>query len=165
VAGNLAWGNYQRRQDLRPLADVQVLPSWTSNPAWTRRAYEDWRRACGWIAEHTPPDACFITPKMQQTFKWYAGRSEVCCWKDVPQDAVELVEWWHRQQALYPRRVRAGGLAAHGPRRLRELAEKYQADYVVLDRYASPRPLPFARVYPPEDAPVNSAYEVYRFAP
>lgn len=165
AAGDLAWSNYQRRQDLRPLADVQVLPSWSSHPAWTRRAYEDWRQACQWIAEQTPPDACFITPKMQQTFKWYAGRSEVCCWKDVPQDAAELVEWWHRQQELYPRRVRAGGLAAHGPRRLRELAEKYAADYVVLDRYASPRPLPFPRVHPPAASPGNSAYEVYRIVP
>lgn len=165
VAGNLAWVNYERRQDFRPLADVQILPSWQSDPAQTRRAYDDWRQTCLWIAQQTPPDACFITPKMQQTFKWYAERSEVCCWKDVPQDAVELVEWWQRQRDLYPRRVAAGGLAAHGPRRLRELADKYGADYVVLDRYASQRSLPFPRVYPPDFSPSASAYEVYWIPP
>jgi len=165
VAGNLAWVNYERRRDLRPMADVQILPSWTGDPAQTRRIYDDWRRTCQWIAEQTPHDACFITPKMQQTFKWYAERSEVCCWKDVPQDAVELVEWWQRQRDLYPRRVAAGGLVAHGDVRLRQLAEKYRADYVVLDRYASRRPLSFPRVYPSGLGPSNSAYEVYRIPP
>ena len=28
---------------------------------------------------------------MAQTFKWYTGHSEVATWKDIPQDAKELV--------------------------------------------------------------------------
>ncbi len=162
IAGaNLVWTNYERRNDLRPMADVQVLPSWDDDPARTHRTYDDWRHTCQWIAENTPVDACFITPKKQQTFKWYAERSEVCCWKDVPQDALELLEWWQRQRDLYPRKVALGGLAAHGERGLRELARKYGADYVVLDRCASPRPLRLRRVYPPIFSNEASAYEVY----
>jgi len=161
VSGNLAWTNYQRRSDMRPMADVQVLPAWENDPAATRRTYDDWRQACRWIAENTPPDACFITPKMQQTFKWYAERSEVCCWKDVPQDAVKLIEWWQRQRELYPRKVAIGGLAVHGEQALRELAKKYGADYVVLDRCVSSRPLLLRRVYPPVFSKAASAYEVY----
>ena len=165
VAGNLAWINYERRQDLRPLSDVHTLPSWENDPAATRRAFEDWRRVCAWIADETPPDARFITPRRQQTFKWYAGRSEVCSWKDVPQDAVEVVRWWQRYQDLYPRRVVRWGLAAHGEPRLRELGEKYDADYVVLDRYLTRRLLTFPRVYPSGFSPEPSAYEVYRIPP
>ena len=99
---------------------------------------------------------------MQQTFKWYAERREVCCWKDVPQDAAELVQWWQRQRDLYPRRVVFGGLAAHGEQGLQELAGKYHADYVVVDRCVSPRPLLLPRLYPPGFSAATSAYEVYR---
>jgi len=162
AGGNLALTNYQRRGDLRPGADVQMLPAWPDDPARTRRTYDDWRRTCQWIAEHTPPDACFITPRRQQTFKWYAERSEVCCWKDVPQDAAELVQWWQRQKDLYPRRVVFGGLAAHGEQKLHELAGTYNADYVVLDRCLSPRPLLLPRLYPPGFSTATSAYEVYQ---
>jgi hypothetical protein len=161
AGGDLAVTNYQRRDDLRPGADVQMLPAWADDPARTRRTYDDWRRTCQWIAEHTPAQACFLTPRMQQTFKWYAERSEVCSWKDVPQDAAELVQWWQRIQDLYPRRVVFAGLAAHGEQGLRDLARKYGADYVVVDRCASPRPLLLPRLYPP-GAGATSAYEVYR---
>lgn len=143
------------------MADVQILPSWETDPARTHRTFDDWRHTCRWIAENTPPEACFITPKMQQTFKWYAERSEVCCWKDVPQDARELVEWWQRLRNVYPRKVALGGLAAHGEQALRELAQKYGADYVVLDRCTSARPLRLRRVYPPAYSNIASVYEVY----
>lgn len=162
AGGNLALTNYQRRGDLRPGSDVQMLPAWPDDPARTRRTYEDWRRTCQWIAEHTPRDACFITPKMQQSFKWYAERSEVCCWKDVPQDATELVEWWQRQKDLYPRRVVYGGLAAHGEQKLQELGRKYNAQYVVVDRCFSPRRLSLPRLYPPGFSSATTAYEVYQ---
>ena len=29
-----------------------------------------------WIAEHTPQDAVFLTPRLDQPFHWYAGRAE-----------------------------------------------------------------------------------------
>jgi hypothetical protein len=154
--------NYVRRCDLRPGADRQLLPAWEDAPHRTRRTFEDWRHVCDWIARHTPPDACFITPRMQQTFKWYAGRSEVCSWKDVPQDAASVVAWWERHLEIYPRRVVVGGLVAHGEDRLRALADKYGADYVVLDRYAGPRRLLYPRVYPPGFETTSSSYEVYR---
>jgi hypothetical protein len=147
---------------MRPGADRQLLPAWTDAPEKTRRVFEDWRGLCEWVAANTPPNACFITPRMQQTFKWYAGRSEVCSWKDVPQDAAAVVEWWERHLEIYPRRVVVGGLVAHGEERLRELAEKYGADYIVLDRYAGSRRLLFPRVYPASVETAPSSYEVYQ---
>lgn len=160
--------NYEQRQDLRPLADIQSLPSWPNRPQETRQVYDQWREACRWIAVHTPRDACFITPRMQETFKWYAQRSEVCCWKDVPQDAGELVAWWQRLRDLYPRRLMAGGLAAHGEPRLRELANQYGAQYIVSDRWLSQRPLNLVRVYPPPGSPEATSpapFEVYWVGP
>jgi hypothetical protein len=99
---------------------------------------------------------------MQQTFKWYAGRSEVGSWKDVPQNAAAVVQWWHRMRDLYPRSVVRGGLVSLGEERLRELGDKYDADYVVVDRHRSPRPLLLPRVYPRRFTTDTPAYEVYR---
>lgn len=168
IAGaNLAYTNYHHRSDLRPRADVQM---WENDPSKTRKTYKDWLRVCRWINAHTAPDARFLTPYAQQTFKWYAGRSEVCSWKDVPQDAKGVVEWWQRQREVYPRLVIRGGLVMHGEDRLKELADKYDVDYILVDRTVSRRPLLLTRVYPPAfneretelDPGLDPSYEVYR---
>ena len=111
---------------------------------------------------HGLVDARFITPRMQQTFKWYAGRSEVCAWKDIPQDAAGLVAWWDLFRELYPRAVNRAGLAIHGEPRLQELAAEHGATYVVIDRTKSRRQLLLPRVYPTDVLQVSN-YEVYRF--
>ena len=157
----LGWTNIQRRSDLRPRADVQMLPSWPDDPARTRRKYEDWRRVCQWIAENTPADAVFVTPRNQQTFKWYAERAEVFSWKDVPQDPVSVVQWWERQQQLYPRRVVRWGFSVLGEDRLVELARQYGARYIVVDRDSSTRDLMLPQVYPVLTF-LNPSYAVYR---
>lgn len=160
IAGaNLAYTNYVRRSDLRPRADVQM---WEHGPVRTHETYEDWRRVCQWIDRHTASDAKFLTPFAQQTFKWYAQRSEVCSWKDVPQDAKRVVEWSHRQQQVYPPLVKKGGLVMHGEDRLLKLAEKYDVDYILVDRAVSHRPLLLPRVYPPEFSELDPSYELYR---
>lgn len=127
--------------------------------------YEDWRRACDWIAANTEPHAKFLTPRWQQTFKWYAQRSEVVSWKDVPQDARSLVEWWERLGEACPPIVSAGGIAALTDDRILELATKYRFQYLVVDRWLGERPLPFRRVFPSENADGFNArlanYEVY----
>ncbi|MCY2992809.1 MAG: hypothetical protein NTY19_33750 [Planctomycetota bacterium] len=162
VGTSLIMGNLERRNDLRPGADRQGLPTWDDDARMTRQAYVAWCRVCWWISEHTESEARCITPRSQQTFKWRAGRSEVCSWKDMPQDAGALVDWWQREQEVYPRLVLAGGLAAHGEQRLLELAEKYGARYIVLDRYLSQRPLLLRRVYPDQFDDPQAFYEVYQ---
>ena len=64
-----------------------------------------------------PPDAVFLVPRDAQTFKWYTGQRDVVNWKDVPQDAKTLLEWWRRIQDIY-----ATGLP-EGPRWHEPLAE------------------------------------------
>lgn len=122
--------------------------------------YSAWRDVCEWIAQsgEIPGDATFLTPRMNQTFKWYAGRSEVANWKEIPQDAASIVEWWDRLEQLHgtgselrPYRWRAS-LAELSPERLRQLGEKYGAAYVVTE--SSP-PLELPLVYR------NRTYAVY----
>jgi len=127
--------------------------------------YAVWRDACAWIAEsgEIPRDARFLTPKTSQTFKWYAGRSEVVTWKDVPQDARSIVEWWDALHAIHATRSPYGGyrwhnslaesLATKGTERMKQLGETYQADYVLTVRW--PR-LPLPVVYE------NRGYVIYR---
>jgi len=67
------------------------------------KLYADWREICAWIAVpgNVPPDARFLTPKESCTFKWYTGRAEVVTWKEVPQDAWSIVQWWQRLHEIH----------------------------------------------------------------
>ena len=141
-------------------------------PADRLENFDAWYLACDWIAHsgEIPPDARFITPRMAQTFKWYTGRPEVANWKEIPQDALAIVAWWQRQKKLYAKgQCRPGdywhaSLAEIGADRLKQLAERYQADYVItVDR---PR-LPLERVYPKNGQPDDlrtqpPSYVIYR---
>ncbi|MFV2070679.1 MAG: DUF6798 domain-containing protein, partial [Pirellulales bacterium] len=136
-----------RHEDPRPRADRKT------------RDADAWRDACAWIAENTPEDALFLIPRHAQTFKWRAGRAEVANYKDVPQDARSLVEWWQRIDALYRfdsdegQRKYRRTLAQQGDQRLKELAARYGARYLVTERKP---PLGFKMLYD------NRRYVVYR---
>ena len=119
-----------------------------------------WPRVAG-SPPSTPHDALVLTPRQQQTFKWYAERAEVVNWKDLPQDAPRIVEWRTRMRELYPLPVQRRGLAAHGAAELLRLAQRYGFQYLVLDRSESRRPLAFPRVFPGPGEP-RGFYEVYR---
>jgi hypothetical protein len=122
-----------------------------------------WQAVCGWIAESTPKGAKFLTPRQQQTFKWYAGRAEVPTWKDIPQDAAGLMEWKAAFDEIHPPSAdhRRHDLAAFRVEELVALAHRYGCEYVVIDRTRSSRPIELARVYP-LFAEENPAFEVYR---
>jgi hypothetical protein len=134
--------------------------------------YRQWRDVCQWITAsgQVPPDACFLTSRLAQTFKWYTGRAEVVTWKDIPQDAQSIVEWWRRLEDVHgprsddPAAVWFQPLALQGARRLRELGVKYHAGYVVTDAPGKKLPEGPGRV-PRLELPAvyrNSAYIVYQ---
>jgi len=119
-----------------------------------------WRHICERIAEDETisPDALFLTPRMSQTFKWYAQRPEVVNWKEIPQDAEAMVEWWRRIEDIHatgesdPLLRWHYTLARQGPERLKHIGRKYGADYAVT--LNSPRlPLPVVHL--------NRRYVVY----
>lgn len=121
-----------RWSDRRPLADQRSLVSFEGQPKRTQEAYENWRIACDWVRQNTNQDAVFLTPAQQQTFKWYAERAEIVCWKDAPQDALGLIEWYgrvrrfHRTQFDYQ-----GGLWAYTDQQLLDIAAETGATHIM----------------------------------
>ena len=122
--------------------------------------YDSWVEVCDWITKNTPPNALFITPRLNLSFKWRTGRPEVVNRKDIPQDAAGIVEWHDRLKDIYT--TQFGGVdqsvdsvGALEMDRVRELAAKYHAQYVLSDR-AQLLKLPV--VYR------NEEYVVYRIA-
>ncbi|WP_254513073.1 DUF6798 domain-containing protein [Anatilimnocola floriformis] len=163
----------QQRNEVRvPAAFLQPKP--TQTPATKDEQavaemllpelFERWQDVCLWIKYETPSDARFLTPRRQQTFKWYAQRPEVVNWKDVPQDAAGLAKWKAAMDEVYPRATFEDDLAAHIEPRLLAIAHKYNVKYIVLDRTRAKRGLNFPRVYPAVHAQ-NPAYEVYAVPP
>jgi hypothetical protein len=103
------------------------------------RDFAAWVEACEWVASNTPPDALFLTPRLNHTFKWRAGRPEVVNRKDIPQDARRILQWHRRIKDIYYTKT-AGlqqpldSIGILGTERVRELARKYGADFVLMDR-------------------------------
>jgi hypothetical protein len=135
------------------LVQIANLPE-SSDEADVERAaaiLADWRDVCQWAATETPPDALFITPRLSQTFRWYAGRGEVVNRKDLPQDALGIIEWWRRLQRIH---LQGAGttqtrwresLTELQPDELRALGREFGAQYVVT---AARPPLALPRVGP-----------------
>lgn len=129
-----------RMQYLTPRADWPLA----------RIEIDDWLTICQWAEDETPPDALFIVPRAAHTFRWYSGRGEVVTRKDLPQDALSIVEWWQRLSDIYGPEdaLPADSLASLGAERLQALGRKYGADYVVTrpdDALTLPRIGPITR--------------------
>jgi hypothetical protein len=161
LTAHVGWVAWRHTQEPFPGAFIQSSQVLNLSQAENERRSGDWQRACDWIARHTRTDDMFLTPRHQQSFKWYAQRGEVICAKDIPQDAAGIVEWRRRLEDVFPGSVGLYDLVAHREQGLLELAKKYQFQYVVVDRGVSQGNLAFPLVYPNELAEPNT-YEVYR---
>lgn len=153
----------RRMDDPKPAAIIQAQPTDTSK-AQADRCYQDWLNMCEWVSTHTSGDELFLTPRNQQTFKWYAQRAEVVAWKDIPQDATGVLEWKRRIDEVFPSNIGGFDLASHGEEELQRLSAKYGFRCVIIDRSRSTRPLSFVRVYP-ERWQGPSCFEIYRLPP
>ncbi len=98
-----------------------------------------WVDVCDWVKANTPPNALFLTPRLNLSFKWRTGRPEVVNRKDIPQDAAGIVAWHDRLKDIYT--IQFGGIDQNvdsvgplGDDRVRELAKKYHVDFVLADR-------------------------------
>lgn len=161
------WQSRALRTVLALLLYAVVLATsacWDRVPAAERPTpldrFRSWENACQWIRDATPGDALFITPRLRQTFKWYAQRAEVATWKDVPQDAAHVVVWWQRLVDLHTIETATGrewikSLTQHPPQKLQALGERYKADYLVC---GSQPALPLPLLYQ------NEHYAVYWLA-
>jgi hypothetical protein len=121
--------------------------------------YDDWRDACVWIAEHTAPSDVILTPRSAATLKWYTGRPEVATWKDVPQDATSIVEWWNRMNTLHGTGQSDDkwfrSFSELGVQRLRDAMDKYGATYVIVPLRPDLQPLEIKPLYS------NASFAIY----
>ena len=124
-----------------------------------RESHRDWVQVCRWIRWATPEDEVFLTPRHQQTFKWYAHRAEVVNWKDVPQDAESLLEWNRRLEEIYPSRLGKGRVTIRYDQ-LRIYRQKYGVRFMVVDHRIAGKSLPLVRIYPVGEQS-NATYSVY----
>jgi hypothetical protein len=125
-----------------------------------RETMSDWINVCRFVRANTPEDAVLLTPRHQQTFKWYAHRAEVVNWKDIPQDVASLRKWARRFTEVYPTELSTMRVTIRYDR-LREFRERYGVDWMVVDRRVVGPHLPLVQVYPLGDER-NATYAIYR---
>lgn len=125
--------------------------------------YVDWLAVCDWIREQTPEDSLWLTPKYQQTFKWYAHRAEVVCWKDVPQDNASILEWYQRIQRCAPPRDSSGKIRGWTTQELVDLHREYGFEWVLVDRTVQ-ADAPLLEIMYPIDIR-NRSFAVFRVTP
>lgn len=160
LQGSSTWKNLQYGIPVSTRFDTITYRNQESIAA-QQQAYRDWVAVCRWVDASLPPDEILITPRHQQTFKWYAQRAEVVNWKDVPQDADSLVQWYRRFFEIYPRRLGTVRVTIRYPE-LQRFREQYGARFMIVDRRVVGPNLPLVLVYPQGAATTNATYAVYR---
>ena len=149
--------NFERRI---PAADDSLMKAPVLREIETDR-FVDWRAACEWIRQNSPADSLWFTPEYQQTFKWYAGRAEVVCWKDVPQDNASVRAWYERLVHCRQPRNAAGERIDWNCDQILELAKEYGFRWVLIDRRLQRTPLEkFEIMYPIKTE--NKSFAVFR---
>jgi hypothetical protein len=124
-----------------------------------------WIAANDWIRTHAPADAICLIPRHGQSFKWYAERADVVNWKDIPQDAANVIEWRKRIRDVYPTVAGPEGpLVLNSPEqwgaeRVLDVARRYHASYVIA---RSEPPLGLREVYSAASPETGEGYSVYQ---
>lgn len=160
------------RLESRPGADRASLPSYAGDLERTQQTWQNWVKACRWIAANVEEGSIFFTPIDQQSFKWYAGRAEVACWKDAPQDAEGIVRWHDRMTQLRAIEYRiSGGLLGLTEQQLSEFASRTGATHMIIPQAildaVRDSELPLAKrtdilqIYP-QDKEERTTYVVFR---
>ena len=135
--GSVTYSNYV---DPIPRGDRRIvsLSSRSSSQEDRLIAHQHWLEMCKWIQKNTQEDAMFLTSRHAQSFKWYTHRSNVVTRKDIPQDAVGIVEWHRRMERIHTyidvetkkhRSYRS--LAKAGTEHLMAIAKEYPFDYIL----------------------------------
>ena len=134
-----------------------------ASAATQQQVYQDWLAVCRWARLSSDEQEVFLTPRNQQTFKWFSGRAEVVNWKDVPQNPSALIQWYERFREVYPDQIgnrrTANRVSIRYPTLL-GFREKYGVRYMIVDRRITGDNLPLLRIYPNEPEQ-NETYAVY----
>jgi hypothetical protein len=116
-----------------PPADDMLMNAPVNRVIDTDR-YIDWLAVCDWASKNSPTDSLWFTPEHQQTFKWYAGRAEVVCWKDVPQDNESVREWYERLVLCRQPRNSKNERIEWTSEQVIRLSKRYGFRWVLVDR-------------------------------
>jgi hypothetical protein len=145
-----------------PAGDFANLVLKTDTQETQVKHYRDWISVCNWIRTHTDSEGLWLTPRRQQSFKWHTGRAELACWKDMPQNAVSLVNWGKRLSDSYQFDAQKK-LMPWTEQKLQELRTKYGIRYVLLDkRVLRQGPIMLPMLYPTQ-AEANESFAVFEF--
>jgi hypothetical protein len=124
-------------------AAALLLPAPDANPSgMSPDDYEQWIAACEWLRRETPRTALIGCANKDWAVKWFAHRPEYVNFKDCPQDAAGVVEWWRRRQGLvaWSRAAKADGSISTAD--LDRLHELTGIDYLIVSRYGPIEPDP-----------------------
>ncbi|HAC90945.1 MAG TPA: hypothetical protein DCF63_09975 [Planctomycetaceae bacterium] len=142
------WVSWDDLSEVSVDFDGSVAASWLPSETLLPQRYVDWLAVCRWIQENTPADSLWLTPPYQQTFKWYAGRAEVVCWKDVPQDNAAIIQWYRRLQRCKLPRQSDGKPRGWNTDELIDLAREYRFQWILVDRTYQDQPPLLESKYP-----------------
>jgi hypothetical protein len=135
-----------------------------------REQLRQWQLVCAWARHDTQPGDRFLTPPLATTFRWYAQRSEVVGWKDIPQSAVGVVQWARRlreTQRFWAALARDGYTRAASERLLQMAQrERYGFRYVIVPASHGAGRLPLPEVFRSDwEEPEYVVYRVYPVFP
>jgi hypothetical protein len=105
----------------------------------------NWIKICRWIKANGPRDAVYLTPPGVNGFTSLSDRSNVGDFKNNPDGALHLTEWFERLRDLAGGKLPEGrgfdnrqllnrAYAALSAEQLVEIGKKYGAEYAVLPR-------------------------------
>ena len=145
-----------------PAGDKAHFVAKSDSEAEHLRQFKDWVRVCEWIKENSEPGSLWLTPRRQQSFKWRAGRAELACWKDAPQNAEAVVQWSERLADAYQFDSEKK-LQPWTEEKLWALHTKYGVRYVLLDRRVQGQITPLLPILYPSQNELNATFAVFEF--
>lgn len=120
-----------------------LWPGIDKNPSrMPRPVRADWIAALTWVAAETPRECLLWTPDEDWAVKWFAERPEYVNFKDCPQDAAGIVEWYERRVRLAEWKRDAGSDGLFTAPELAEIGERTGITHVVLSRMGPIEPEP-----------------------
>lgn len=149
-------GNRRRMLIAAAFVASLLLPGADKNPSrMTPSVRADWIAALGWIKSETTHEIVLWMPDEDWAVKWFCERPEYVNFKDCPQDAAGIVEWYERRVRLAEWKRAA---AADGRLSIEELAELHEQTgitHVVASRIG---PVDLEPVY------ANASFRAYDIA-
>jgi hypothetical protein len=129
-----------------------------ANPSsMSAEQYRIWAELLDWVRHNTPEEALIATANTDAEWgvKWFADRPEYVNFKDCPQDAAGILEWWRRRRGLvqWSRTAKADGTISAAD--LAQLHAETGIDYLIVSRYGPIEPPPLHSQGP---------FRVYRLA-